>query len=90
MHVVNSFRTWNGPPKFCIDLVADWLIISDEVRGKSPGKKVQSITSIKYWGQLSSSEKLIWLFANEKDIVCQVLAKSIYVKFQKREGILTS
>ena len=27
----------NGPPKFCIDLEADWLIILDEVRGKSPG-----------------------------------------------------
>ena len=33
----NTFRTWNGPPKFCIALEADWLIILDEVRRKSPG-----------------------------------------------------
>ena len=37
MHVANTFRTWNGPPKFCIELKADWLIILDEVRRKSPG-----------------------------------------------------
>ena len=36
--IVNTFRTWNGPPKFCIDLKADWLIILDEVGGKSPFK----------------------------------------------------
>ena len=38
MHVINTFRTWNGPPKFCIELEADWLIILDEVREKSPGR----------------------------------------------------
>ena len=32
-----SKRTWNGPPKFSIDLEADWLIILDEVLSKSPG-----------------------------------------------------
>ena len=37
MRVVNTFRTWNGPPKFCSDLEAEWLTILDEVRGKSPG-----------------------------------------------------
>ena len=26
-----------GPPNFCIELEADWLIILDEVRRKSPG-----------------------------------------------------
>ena len=36
MQVVNIFRTWNGPSKFRIDLEADWLIILNEVRGKSP------------------------------------------------------
>ena len=37
MYVVNTFRTSKGPPKFCIDLEADWLLILDEVGGKSPG-----------------------------------------------------
>ena len=37
MHVVNKFRTWNGPSKFYIDLEANWLIILNQVRGKSPG-----------------------------------------------------
>ena len=37
MHVVNTFRTSKGPPKFCIDLEADWLLILDDVGGKSPG-----------------------------------------------------
>ena len=37
MHVVNTFRTSKGSPKFCIDLQADWLLILDEVGGKSPG-----------------------------------------------------
>ena len=36
MHVVNTFRTCNGPPKFRIELEADWLIILDEVHMKSP------------------------------------------------------
>ena len=27
MHVVDKFRTLNGPLKFCVDLEADWLII---------------------------------------------------------------
>ena len=35
MCVVNTLRTLNGPPKFCIDLGADWLIILDEVRRES-------------------------------------------------------
>ena len=39
MRVVNTFRTWNGPPKFYIELEADWFIILDEIRGKSPGLK---------------------------------------------------
>ena len=26
-----------GPPKFCIDLEADWLLILDEEAWKSPG-----------------------------------------------------
>ena len=34
---VNTFRTSKGRPKFCIDLGADWLLILDEVGGKSPG-----------------------------------------------------
>ena len=33
MHVVNTFRTSKGPPKFCIDLEADWLLILDEEAG---------------------------------------------------------
>ena len=37
MHVVNTFRMWNEPPKFFIELEDDWLIILDEVGGKSPG-----------------------------------------------------
>ena len=37
MYVVNTFRTSKGPPKFCIDLGADWLFILDEAGGKSPG-----------------------------------------------------
>ena len=37
MHVVNTFRTSKGPPKVCIDLEGDWLLILDEVGGKSPG-----------------------------------------------------
>ena len=36
MLVVNTFRTSKGPPKFCIDLEADWLLILDKVGGKSP------------------------------------------------------
>ena len=35
MHVVNTFQTWNGRPKFCIDLVPHWLIILDEISRKS-------------------------------------------------------
>ena len=34
---VNAFRTSNGPPKFFIELEADWLIISEEDHRKSPG-----------------------------------------------------
>ena len=37
MHVVNTFRTSKRLPKFCIDLKAHWLLISDEVGRKSPG-----------------------------------------------------
>ena len=37
MHSVNTFRSSNGPPKFCIELEADWLIVLDEARTKSPG-----------------------------------------------------
>ena len=35
--VVNTFRMWNGPPKFCIELETDWLLILDDARRKSPG-----------------------------------------------------
>ena len=55
MHVVNTFRMWNGPPKFCINLEVDWLIILDEVRGKSPGynytksQKVSSVYQRPFW-----------------------------------------
>ena len=42
MRVVNTFRTWNGPPKFYIELEADWLIILDDARGKSPGYDADS------------------------------------------------
>ena len=47
MHVVNTFRMWNGLPKFCIELEADWLSILVEVRGKSPErmKVLQSLNS---------------------------------------------
>ena len=38
MHVVNTFRTLNGPPKFCMELEADWLIVLDEAHTKSPGR----------------------------------------------------
>ena len=37
MQVVNTFQMSKGPPKFCIDLEADWLLILEEVGGKSPG-----------------------------------------------------
>ena len=36
MHVVNTFRTWNGPQKFRIELEADWLIIYHLVSLTSP------------------------------------------------------
>ena len=49
MHVVDKFRTWNGPPKFCIDLEDDWLIILDEVRGKSPGAGLKGERSCSFW-----------------------------------------
>ena len=42
MHVVNTFRTSNGPPKFCIELEADWLIVLDEARTKSPGMELKA------------------------------------------------
>ena len=32
----HTFRTSKGPPKFCIDLEADWLLILAEASGKSP------------------------------------------------------
>ena len=35
MRVVTTFRTCSGPPEFCIDLKADWLITLHEVREKS-------------------------------------------------------
>ena len=38
VHVVNKFRTSKGPPKFCIDLEADWLLILDKAGRKSPGQ----------------------------------------------------
>ena len=37
-NVVNTIREWHGLLKFCFELEADWLIISDEVRWKSPRK----------------------------------------------------
>ena len=41
MYVVSTFRTSKGPPKFCIDLEADWLLILDEVGGESPGYPIR-------------------------------------------------
>ena len=37
MHSRQYISNVEGPPKFCIDLEADWLLILDEVGGKSPG-----------------------------------------------------
>ena len=39
----DTFRTWDGPPKFCIEIEADWLIFLDEVRRKSPAYELTSI-----------------------------------------------
>ena len=38
MHSRQYISNVEGPPKFCIDLEADWLLILGEVGGKSPGK----------------------------------------------------
>ena len=52
MHVANTFRTWNGPPKFCIKLEAGWLIILDEAPGKSPGYVLsKSFGPIRSWNR---------------------------------------
>ena len=37
MHSRQYISYVEGPPKFCIDLEADWLLILGEVGGKSPG-----------------------------------------------------
>ena len=37
MHSRQYISNVEGPPKFCIDLEADWLLILGEVDGKSPG-----------------------------------------------------
>ena len=37
MHSRQYISNVEGPPKFCIDLEADWLLILGEVGGKSPG-----------------------------------------------------
>ena len=34
---------WNEPPKFCIDLEADWLIILEEAIGKPHGVNMVSV-----------------------------------------------
>ena len=38
MHSRQNISNVEGPPKFCIDLEADWLLILGEVGGKSPGQ----------------------------------------------------
>ena len=37
MHSRQYISNVEGPPKFCIDLEADWLLILGEVVGESPG-----------------------------------------------------
>ena len=48
-----------------------------ETQHKLFDRDTRSITGIKYWDQLSNSEKLILLFSNEKDTACQALAISV-------------
>ena len=38
MHSRQYISNVEGPPKFCIDLEADWLLILDELGRKSPGR----------------------------------------------------
>ena len=40
MHSRQYISNVEGPPKFCIDLEADWLLILGEVGGKSPGMAI--------------------------------------------------
>ena len=61
MDVVNTFRTSKGPPKFCIDLGADWLLILDEVGRKSPGRMTK-YGSMEYLDVLFSKMALVFKF----------------------------
>ena len=56
-HVTNTFRTWKRPPKYCIELEADWLIILDEVRKKSPGRGKVDLLYQKY---VNRQALMIW------------------------------
>ena len=64
MDVVNTVRTSKGPPKFCIDVGADWLLILDEVGGKSPGSYGRMIKygSMEYLDVLFSKMALVFKF----------------------------
>ena len=46
MHSRQYILNVEGPPKFCIDLEADWLLILGEVGGKSPGMFIMSETGL--------------------------------------------
>ena len=47
MSTIHFERQQDGPPKFCIEREADWLISVDHVRRKSPGysKQYSELTS---------------------------------------------
>ena len=62
MQVVNTFRRWNGPPKFCIELEADWLTILDEVRGKSPDMIICCIFCFSYLISVFLILKILLIF----------------------------
>ena len=53
MHSRQYISNVEGPPKFCIDLEADWLLILGEVGGKSPGYAITNTQRIRiYLGKL--------------------------------------
>ena len=80
IRVVNTFRTWNGPPKFCIDLEADWLIILDEIRWKSSGFGAESQALTQYG-------KLSWQYRNFRTQYRNTLIKENLANFIDNKNI---
>ena len=87
------FERGMGPPKFSIDLEADWLIILDAVRGKSPGLGVLTLSDLiskaLYYKScllefLVMINKLTLMMLTSKNKVCSHFYPAIRYKYPQK------